>query len=81
MYATNGKKKVVVLPHSMGVIYFLHFMKWVETPAPHGGGGGPRWCADHIKAVMNIGPVFLGVPKTVSSLFSAEGKDVAYVRS
>lgn len=80
MYATNGYKKVVVVPHSMGVIYFLHFMKWVESPPPMGGGGGPGWCATHIKAIMNIGPAFLGVPKAVSNIFSAEGKDVAYIR-
>ncbi|KAE8733076.1 putative phospholipid:diacylglycerol acyltransferase 2 [Hibiscus syriacus] len=81
MYITNGYKKVVVLPHSMGVIYFLHFLKWVEKPPPMGGGGGPRWCAKHIKSIMNIGPAFLGVPKAVSSLFSAEGKDASYLRA
>ena len=79
MYLTNGYKKVVVVPHSMGAIYFLHFMKWVESPPPI-GGGGPSWCAKHIKAIMNIGPAFLGVPKAVSNIFSAEGKDVAYIR-
>ncbi|KAM7276059.1 hypothetical protein ACFE04_017925 [Oxalis oulophora] len=81
MYVINGNKKVVVVPHSMGVIYFQHFLKWVETPPPMGGGGGSDWCAKHIKAIMNIAPAFLGVPKAVSNLFSAEGKDVAYVRA
>lgn len=81
MYVTNGYKKVVVVPHSMGVIYFLHFLKWVESPRPMGGGGGLGWCDKHIKAIMNIGPAFLGVPKAVSNVFSAEGKDVAFVRS
>ncbi|KAI3847144.1 hypothetical protein MKW92_009468 [Papaver armeniacum] len=81
MVATNGGKKVVVIPHSMGVLYFLHFMKWVEAPAPMGGGGGPDWCAKHIKAVMNIGGPFLGVPKAVSGLFSSEAKDVAVARA
>ncbi|XP_073063147.1 putative phospholipid:diacylglycerol acyltransferase 2 [Primulina eburnea] len=81
MHVTNGKKKVVVVPHSMGVIYFLHFMKWVEAPAPMGGGGGPDWCSKHIKAIMNIGPAFLGVPKTVGSILSAESKDVALIRA
>ncbi|XP_071734900.1 putative phospholipid:diacylglycerol acyltransferase 2 [Rutidosis leptorrhynchoides] len=81
MYITNGNKKVVVVPHSMGVIYFLHFLKWVEAPPPMGGGGGPGWCAKHIKAIMNIGPAFLGVPKTVSGLLSAECKDVAFIRA
>ena len=80
MYASNGNKKVVVVPHSMGGVYFLHFLKWVETPTPIGGGGGPDWCSKHIKAVMNIGPAFLGVPKTVSNFFSAEAKDVALIR-
>jgi len=79
MVATNGKK-VVVIPHSMGVLYFLHFMKWVEAPAPVGGGGGSDWCARHIKAVMNIGGPFLGVPKAVAGLFSAEAKDIAVAR-
>ncbi|PIN19851.1 Diacylglycerol O-acyltransferase [Handroanthus impetiginosus] len=81
MVATSGGKKVVVVPHSMGVLYFLHFMKWVEAPAPMGGGGGPNWCADHIKAVMNIGGPFLGVPKAVTGLFSAEAKDIAIARA
>lgn len=81
MYVTNGYKKVVVVPHSMGANYFLHFLKWVETPTSDGGGGGgPSWCAKHIKAVVNIGPAFLGVPKAVSNLLSAEGKDIAYAR-
>ncbi|OVA19442.1 Lecithin:cholesterol/phospholipid:diacylglycerol acyltransferase [Macleaya cordata] len=81
MFVSNGYKKVVVVPHSMGVLYFLHFLKWVEAPAPMGGGAGPGWCAKHIKAIMNIGPAFLGVPKTVSSLFSAEAKDIAFARA
>ncbi|XP_012076169.2 putative phospholipid:diacylglycerol acyltransferase 2 isoform X2 [Jatropha curcas] len=81
MYVTNGYKKVVVVPHSMGVVYFLHFLKWVETPPPMGGGGGPGWCSKHIKAVMNVGPTFLGVPKTVSNILSGEGKDIALFRA
>ncbi|KAF7806780.1 phospholipid:diacylglycerol acyltransferase 1-like [Senna tora] len=81
MVATNNGKKVVVIPHSMGVLYFLHFMKWVEAPAPMGGGGGPDWCAKHIKAVMNIGGPFLGVPKSVAGLFSIEGRDIAVARA
>ncbi|XP_065850520.1 phospholipid:diacylglycerol acyltransferase 1-like [Euphorbia lathyris] len=81
MVATNGGEKVVVIPHSMGVLYFLHFMKWVEAPAPVGGGGGADWCAKHIKAVMNIGGPFLGVPKAVSGLFSNEARDIAAARA
>ncbi|GLT55998.1 hypothetical protein SLA2020_290730 [Shorea laevis] len=81
MVATNGGKRAVVIPHSMGVLYFLHFMKWVEAPAPMGGGGGPDWCARHIKAVMNIGGPFLGVPKAIAGLLSAEAKDVAVARA
>ncbi|XP_042048167.1 phospholipid:diacylglycerol acyltransferase 1-like [Salvia splendens] len=80
MVATSGHRAVII-PHSMGVLYFLHFMKWVEAPAPMGGGGGPDWCAKHIKAVMNIGGPFLGVPKAVSGLFSAEGRDIAVARA
>ncbi|KAG7013998.1 Phospholipid:diacylglycerol acyltransferase 1 [Cucurbita argyrosperma subsp. argyrosperma] len=81
MVATNGGKKAVIIPHSMGVLYFMHFMKWVEAPAPMGGGGGPDWCAKHIKAIMNIGGPFLGVPKAVAGLFSAEAKDIAFARA
>ncbi|XP_028078634.1 phospholipid:diacylglycerol acyltransferase 1-like [Camellia sinensis] len=77
MVATSEGKKVVIIPHSMGALYFLHFMKWVEAPPPMGGGGGSDWCSKHIKAVMNIGGPFLGVPKVVSGLFSAEAKDIA----
>ncbi|KAL9247269.1 hypothetical protein vseg_020718 [Gypsophila vaccaria] len=81
MVTTNGGKKAVIVPHSMGVLYFLHFMKWVEAPAPMGGGGGPDWCARHIKSVMNIGGPFLGVPKAVPGLFSAEARDIAVARA
>ncbi|KAL1811328.1 hypothetical protein DCAR_0623387 [Daucus carota subsp. sativus] len=81
MVATSGGKKAVIIPHSMGVLYFLHFMKWVEAPAPMGGGGGPNWCAKHLKAVMNIGGPFLGVPKSVPGLFSAEVRDIAIIRA
>ncbi|KAJ1408428.1 Lecithin:cholesterol/phospholipid:diacylglycerol acyltransferase [Sesbania bispinosa] len=81
MFVTNGYKKVVVVPQSMGAIYFLHFLKWVETPPPMGGGGGPGWCDKHIKAIMNISPAFLGIPKAVSNIFSAEGSDIAFVRA
>ncbi|XP_022721562.1 phospholipid:diacylglycerol acyltransferase 1-like [Durio zibethinus] len=81
MVATNGGKKAVVVPHSMGVLYFLHFMKWVEAPAPMGGGGGPDWCSKHIKAVVNIGGPFLGVPKAIAGLFSAEARDIAVARA
>ncbi|MCD7462674.1 phospholipid:diacylglycerol acyltransferase [Datura stramonium] len=81
MVATSGGKKAVIVPHSMGVVYFLHFMKWVEAPAPMGGGGGPDWCAKHIKAVMNIGGPLLGVPKSIAGLFSAEARDIAVARA
>lgn len=80
MYVTNGYEKVVVVPHSMGVLYFLHFVKWVEAPPPMGGGGGPGWCAKYIKSIVNIGPTFLGVAKSVSTLLSSESKDVASLR-
>lgn len=81
MYLTNGCKKVVVVPHSMGGVYFLHFLKWVEAPTPMGGGGGAGWCDKHIKAIVNIGPAFLGVPKAVVNLLSSESKDIAFLRS
>jgi phospholipid:diacylglycerol acyltransferase len=45
-----------------------------------GGGGGPDWCARHIRAVMNIAGTFLGVPKAFPGLFSAEAKDIAVAR-
>ncbi|TKY64292.1 Phospholipid:diacylglycerol acyltransferase 1 [Spatholobus suberectus] len=81
MVATNGGNKAVIIPHSMGVSYFLHFMKWVEAPAPMGGGGGPDWCSKYIKAVVNIGGPFLGVPKAIAGLFSAEARDIAVART
>lgn len=80
MFVTNGYEKVVVVAQSMGAIYFLHFLKWVEAPPPLGGGGGLGWCNKYIKAIMNVSPAFLGVPKAVSNIFSTEGS-VAFVRS
>ncbi|GJW36071.1 phospholipid:diacylglycerol acyltransferase 1-like protein [Tanacetum coccineum] len=80
MVEINRGEKAVIIPHSMGVLYFLHFMKWVEAPAPMGGGGGSDWCAKHIKAVMNIGGLLLGAPKALVGLFSAEAKDIAFAR-
>lgn len=80
MVQTNHGNKVVVIPHSMGTLFFLHFLKWVETAPPMGGGGGPDWCARHIRAVMNIAGTFLGVPKAFPGLFSAEAKDIAVAR-
>jgi hypothetical protein len=80
MVSTNGGNKAVIIPHSMGVLYFLHFMKWVEAPAPMGGGGGPDWCSKYIKAIVNIGGPFLGVPKAIAGLFSAEARDIAVAR-
>ncbi|KAI3679710.1 hypothetical protein L2E82_51111 [Cichorium intybus] len=44
-----------------------------------GSGSGLGWCNKHIKAIMNIGPTFLGVPKAVSGMLSAEGKDIASI--
>ncbi|KAL3699140.1 hypothetical protein R1sor_017162 [Riccia sorocarpa] len=81
LYETNDNNKVLAVPHSMGVLYFLHFMKWVEAPKPMGGGGGDQWCAKYLKAVMNIGGPLLGVAKTFTGLFSAEAKDIAVARA
>ncbi|GJW94257.1 phospholipid:diacylglycerol acyltransferase [Tanacetum coccineum] len=80
MVEINGGEKTVIIPHSMGVLYFLYFMKWVEAPAPMGGGSGPEWCAKHIKAVMNIGRPLFGAPKALAGRFSAEAKDIAFAR-
>ncbi|CAJ1979198.1 unnamed protein product [Sphenostylis stenocarpa] len=80
MFVSNGYKKVVVVPQSMGAIYFLHFLKWVETPPPMGGGGGQGWCDKYIKAILNISPPFLGAPRAVSNIFSTEGS-VAFLRA
>ncbi|KAG0592410.1 hypothetical protein KC19_1G249900 [Ceratodon purpureus] len=80
MVQTSGHKAVVI-PHSMGSLYFMHFLKWVEAPTPMGGGGGPDWVARHIKANMNIAGPFLGVPKAFAGIFSAEAKDIAVARA
>lgn len=80
MFVETNREKVVVVPHSMGSLYFLFFLKWVEAPAPAGGGGGPDWVARHVAKVLNIGAPFLGVPKAFTGLFSAEAKDIAVAR-
>jgi len=79
MVKTSGDKRAVVVPYSTGALYFLHFLKWVETPPPMGGGGGRGWCSQHIKAVMNVGPAFLGVPRAINGIFSDEAKEMDYV--
>lgn len=76
----TNKEKVVVVPHSMGSLFFLFFLKWVEAPCPQGGGGGPDWVANHVAKILNIGAPFLGVPKAFTGLFSAEAKDIAVAR-
>ncbi|GBG81535.1 hypothetical protein CBR_g32524 [Chara braunii] len=65
----------------MGALMFYYFMKWVETPAPLGGGGGPTWVNDHVAACINIGPPYLGVPKAVAALLSGEMRDMAELRA
>jgi phospholipid:diacylglycerol acyltransferase len=80
MVATNGGNKAGIIADTMGVMYLLHLMKWVEAPAPIGGGGRPDWCSKYIKAVVNIGGPFLGVPKAIAGLFSAEARDIAVAR-
>ncbi|CAM6085982.1 unnamed protein product [Calypogeia fissa] len=81
LVVTNDGHKVVAVPHSMGSLYWLHFMKWVEAPKPMGGGGGPDWCARHVKAVINLAGPMLGVSKAFTGIFSAEAKDIAVARA
>ncbi|CAA3014106.1 phospholipid:diacylglycerol acyltransferase 2 [Olea europaea subsp. europaea] len=51
----------------------------VNSPPPMGGGGGPGWCAKHVKAIMNIGSASLGVPKAVDNSLSVESNDPAFI--
>ncbi|KAJ7979275.1 Phospholipid:diacylglycerol acyltransferase 1 [Quillaja saponaria] len=69
MVATNDGKKVVVIPHSMGVLYFLHFMKWVEAPAPMGGGGGFRLVCQAYKSCHEYWWTLSRCPKVSSWTF------------
>lgn len=32
----NGGEKVVLVPHSMGAVFTMYFLKWVEAPEPQG---------------------------------------------
>jgi phospholipid:diacylglycerol acyltransferase len=32
----NGGEKVIIVPHSMGCVFLMYFLKWVEYPAPLG---------------------------------------------
>eukprot|EP00899_Mesostigma_viride_P014063 jgi/Mesvir1/22658/Mv14092-RA.1 len=94
--ALNGEQPVVVVTHSMGSLVFLYFMKWVEADPKHAfgsladssvdpywsGGGRPLgWVDAHIKSVVNIGPPFLGVAKSIPSLLSGETMDTANMRA
>ena len=73
----NHHKKSVIMCHSMGGNLVYYFMKWVESPK--GGGGGPTWVDKHIHAVVTLGTPYLGVPKAISTILSAEMKDTGIV--
>ncbi|KAJ1798153.1 phospholipid:diacylglycerol acyltransferase [Coemansia sp. RSA 2399] len=70
---TGGRKKTVMVAHSMGSQVIHYFMKWVESPK--GGNGGRRWVNDHIEAIVTLAGTPLGVPKTLSSLLSGEQRE------
>ncbi|AES75470.2 putative transferase [Medicago truncatula] len=63
--SARGGNKAVIIPHSMRVLYFLHFMSW---------------CSKYIKAIVNMGGAFLGVRKTIAALFLAEARDIVVAR-
>eukprot|EP01091_Cochliopodium_minus_P012740 TRINITY_DN3938_c0_g1_i1.p1 TRINITY_DN3938_c0_g1~~TRINITY_DN3938_c0_g1_i1.p1 ORF type:complete len:664 (-),score=144.14 TRINITY_DN3938_c0_g1_i1:554-2362(-) len=75
MTKNNGGRPCVIVTHSMGTPVTMHFLKWVESDL--GGKGGKDWVSKHVKALMSIGGVFMGVPKSFGSLMSGETKDTA----
>jgi len=53
----------------------LYFLKWVESE--NGGNGGKSWVNDHVDSIYSIGAPYLGCPKSFSSIFSGEMRDLA----
>lgn len=82
MNKINGRK-LVIIAHSLGSIVWYYFMKWVEADLRaeggdiKGGQGGSKWIDTHIHSVVNIGGIFLGAPKVVSTFVSGEMRDTA----
>lgn len=68
---TNQRRKVVVVAHSWGSNVWLYFMKWTEKHK------GKSWINENVHAFMAIGPPFLGLPKSLTSLLSGEMRDTA----
>ncbi|RKP02736.1 hypothetical protein CXG81DRAFT_10415 [Caulochytrium protostelioides] len=64
---------VVVITHSMGALVFYYFLNWVRSPL--GANAGEAWCDKYLKDWVNIGGPLLGLPKTLSALFTGESKD------
>lgn len=64
------RQKVVIAAHSLGVLWVHHYFGWLEAQRP-------GFIEEAVDAFVNVGGPLLGVPKTVSSLVSAEMKDTA----
>eukprot|EP01101_Sappina_pedata_P000742 TRINITY_DN10932_c0_g1_i1.p1 TRINITY_DN10932_c0_g1~~TRINITY_DN10932_c0_g1_i1.p1 ORF type:complete len:705 (-),score=283.23 TRINITY_DN10932_c0_g1_i1:54-2168(-) len=70
LYESNLDRKIVFASHSMGAITLHYFLRWVENKEP-------GWCDKYVQASINVGPAYLGAPKALSFLTSAEVRDTA----
>jgi len=66
MFTSNGKKKVVLIAHSLGTRVVTYFLRWAERTH------GRAWASTYIYSWVAVGPLFLGAPKSVRATVSGE---------
>jgi hypothetical protein len=59
MYTASGKKKVVLIAHSLGTRAITYFLRWAEKTH------GRAWISAYVQSYVAIGPLFLGAPKSI----------------
>ena len=71
LYAINANEPVLVVTHSFGAKVWFFFIQWISFHF------SPQWIDKHVAVTYNIAPVYLGVPKAISSLLSGDTRDTA----
>ena len=66
-----NKERILFITHSFGAKVWFFFINWVQEHL------GPLWLDQHIHTTYHVAPVFLGVPKSISSTLSGDTRDTA----